>query len=98
MTSATETRLSDEVLDERWHMATTKGQQFGTAMMPSETSSDAMRRLVGGLRELAMRMTHDGDSGGSLYATVESEAIEWIEARLKRYARDVEAAEARRTA
>jgi hypothetical protein len=93
VTTETAPAISREILEERWHMASTRAIQFEGEPGPTEGNSKAIERLTDALHELASRMTH-GDIGSERFATLYEDThfrvMAFLEEELYRLVADLE--------
>lgn len=85
--------IDEAILEDRWHMATTELRQFEDESTLSECNSEALEAVLDGIRELATRMVHEirGDQEESALDHIWYELEPMIEARIKQFARGIEA-------
>jgi hypothetical protein len=87
--------ISGEVLEERWHMATTELREFANESYPSECNSKAIESLSDAVRELAVRMVHElHDSEENALEALWGRCLDHVQSEITEFAVDIEATRA----
>ena len=94
-TTATAPRITREMLDDRWRMATTKTVLSDDGPpLPSDTNNKVIVRLTGALHTLAGRMIEDWIKGDeeAAWETFHNDLMHTIEEKIKDFGYQIETA------